>query len=201
VDEQERLARIRLVAKQFDELQGLRHALIGGAFAFAMGGSLIANGWTADDTSLVVSIIVVFTIVVPGMLWLDAYYASTFGRVAPPSGTERWFVPAVVVVLVSLVVFGPSGGGFFLFLGTRSLWIAIRDWPLRGHHFVSAAAGVVAASVQWTERGQQAPDSAMAAGFLLFGVASVVTGCADHRLLASVATHEPEPATTDQTRA
>jgi hypothetical protein len=184
VDEHERLARIRLVTERFNELQGLRAALIGSAFAFAMMGCLIATGWRDNGIALFVALGLALVLIMLGEPWLDGYYAATFGRVAAPSAPEKWLVPAGVVVIVALTVFGPHHGGIFLFLGTRSLWIAIRDWPLSQHHFFSAAAAAIAAATQLTDVARQAPDSAFAAGFLLVGVVTTMTGFADHRLLA-----------------
>lgn len=71
----------------------------------------------------------------------------------------------------------------FLALGAFSLWIAIRDWPLRRHHLAGAATGLLAAVVQLTEPAQGKPDFALAVGLLLLGIAAMLSGFADHRLL------------------
>jgi hypothetical protein len=188
MDEHDRLRRIRLVSHRYYELQGLRGALVGTAFTLSMGWYLVATGWKEGVIHPGFALALAFAIMIPGMLWLDRYYATTFGRVKPDAAVQRLgtvVIPigAGVATIVDNWVLNSSGAGLFLALGAFWLWVAIRDWPLRGYILVEVIAAFVAGAVQLTGAARQAPDSALAAGFLLIGVAEVMTGFADHRLL------------------
>lgn len=186
MDDGERLARIRLVSRHYNELQGLRGALFGSAFTLTMGGYLFATGWRNHEFGAAVAMGAAFVFIIPGMLWLDRYYEATFGRVRPDAGGRRRQTFIIAAIIVAVVVLGKfQSMGIFLLLSGQSLWISIRDWPLRRHHLIQAAAAATAAAVQMTEAARQAPDSAMVAGFLVIGVAMMLTGFADHRLLTS----------------
>lgn len=196
MDEHERLARIRLVTQRYNELQGLRYVLVGASYIVGMGGALIASRWNLATRDLVIAFGLAFAVLIPGMWWIDRYYETRFGRLKPAAATGlTWVIPVTFTgaTLFDLMFFRSAYAGIFLGLGCLSLWIAIRDWPLRRHHLVFAAAGFFVAAMQLTEVALRAPDTALAAGFLLIGVFAVLTGFADHRfLVTSFALRAPE---------
>jgi hypothetical protein len=188
MDEHDRLRRVRLVSERYHELQGLRAALIGSAFTLSMGLYLISTGWKDGVLDPVVALGFAFAIDIPGMLWLDRYYERTYGRVKAGAAAERLSTFVIPVSFFAATILdhwllGGSYTGMFVVLGGFSLWVAIRDWPLRSYHLVGAIAGIAAGFVQLTDTARQAPDSALATGFLIVGIAQGLTGFADHRLL------------------
>ena len=191
MDEQKRLARIRLVTERYYELQGLRYVLVGASYLVGMGTALMASGWDLAGTDTFIAFGLTFAVLIPGMWGLDRYYETTFGRIKPAAASQRltWIIPLTftAATLFDLIVLRSSQAGIFLALGGLSLWVTVRDWPLRRHHLVVAVSGFFTAAMQLTDVARRSPDTALAAGFMLVGVAAVLTGFADHRLLASVA--------------
>lgn len=206
MEQQDRLRRIRLVSERYHELQGLRGALIGSAFTLSMGLYLVATGWNDGVIHVGFAIGLALAITILGMRWLDGYYEISFGREKPGAAAQRLgtFVIPVSGLLGMILddwLPGSSNGGIFMGLGAFWLWIALRDWPLRGYHLIGAIAGFTAAGAQLTVAARHAPDSALAAGFLVIGVAAMWTGFADHRLLTSSfaqAEHGPETLQAEQ---
>lgn len=89
MDEPERLARIRLITERYGELQGLRDALVGSALTAATAVSLIDGGWDAGPMDPTVPLVVAVAILAPGLLWLDRYYKTSFGRVVSGPSSRR----------------------------------------------------------------------------------------------------------------
>jgi hypothetical protein len=185
------LKRIRIISERFVELQGLRVALAGSLFAAVFGTYLIAEP-PHGEVAIWIAMAVCFGFIIPGELWVRRYYASTFGRLSPKragsgsaSGVAKGLVLGAGLVVVDKVFGVPAPAGTFLPLTVFALWIGIRDWPLRRHHFVAAAASGCAFLIQTTPQAASAPDMAIAAGFLLFGAVYVPVGLLDHRLLVS----------------
>ena len=73
-----------------------------------------------------------------------------------------------------------------------SLWVLLRDWRYRPHYVVGLAAGVAGMVITWAVplglRVDGYRDAAVAVPYVLnyalIGIALVVTGLLDHRLLA-----------------
>lgn len=187
------LKRVGLVTERYWELQGLRSVLVGAAY---LCGALVATGlapggWPFSDPA-VTAFLVMFAIVIPGMLYLDRYYASAFGRVMPTREGRRFgtlVMPglSVLAVTASPIIGAPAGGLFFLAWATFGLWITIRDWPFRGHHLLDVLAGVLAAVVAWQTGDAASAMLPMVNGLAVIGVAAIVTGYLDHSLLTAAA--------------
>ena len=179
---------IRLVTKRYRELQGLRVALAGAAFAICFGVHAI-SGATGGLTGLVVVMGVAVSIMAPGMWFFDRYYAQRFGRVVQPEGSDWTFWRVMVVSVYSSVANNWLGVGpvaiVFTIAAPLALWIAIRDWPWRGYYVFATIATAAALLFACTA----APDIrplADSLAFVLFGGSYVVVGLLDHRLLTSV---------------
>lgn len=179
------LDRIRLVTERYAELQGLRHVLIGCVFSVLFGGLLLVRGQRPGDLTLMLSLVLAFALIVPGMLWLDRYYERSFGRLSPRAGTHaRTLVPATLVALLGLhsLVGAPRFSVYFLGWAAFALWITWRDSPFRTYWLLHVAAGLLGTVVQWRSGGT---DEGYALGIAAIGAASVLTGFRDHQLLAA----------------
>ena len=77
--DQHQLDRIQLLSARFHELQGLRVALAGACMAVGVGGYLIATPQPTNNGAMI-AMLLSFVPVVPGVAWLNRYYATTFGR-------------------------------------------------------------------------------------------------------------------------
>ena len=139
-------------------------------------------------TNLLATFVGVVVVYLPAKWWLDRYYASRFGRTVNSRlrRSRIWMVPAFVALVISDQVFGmgPVGGGF-LIVAAESLWIAMRDWPARGHYLVGCVAAALAVAVQFS------PDPTPfgkpeALGVAIIGLSYIPVGLLDHRLLRSV---------------
>ena len=174
-----RLARLRIVAARYPQMQGLRLALLGGCFAVSSVAALLLDlrspAWIA--LPIVISM--------PGLLVLDRYYQTTFGRVRA-SRSDHWLL---VIALASFAgVFLERGAGvpplalWFGLLSAVELWWSIRDWPFRSHRAVSALACAAASALALLDGSAEA----LWWGTLLVGCAAVPVGMLDHRLLTEV---------------
>jgi hypothetical protein len=182
------LRRLRLATERYWEMQGLRQVLVGIVFAVVFGGLLIGGvdplrGWAAGA-----AVLGALAAITAGMLWLDRYYARVFGRLQPTRAARRfavWIVPGTLIALMWLhpLVGAPPYSLYFLGWGAFGCWIAWRDWPLRAHHLLDAAAGLVAGIVQW-QVGD--PITGFLWGLVLIGTAGAVTGMKDHQLLHDI---------------
>lgn len=184
----DRLRQAQFIATHYWELQGLRSVLVGGAFVAVFGPALLLAGATPSDVVAALSFGAFFLLVIPGMLWLDRYYARVFGQIQPSASTRRWAtwgVPGVcIAVLAAELAFGvPRLGLLFLSWAAYHLWIVWRDWPQRRYHVVAAAAAALAAVVQLT--GPSGENPKLMSGFFVVGAVMVVTGVRDHQLLAA----------------
>jgi hypothetical protein len=189
MEEKEKLARIRLISRRFNQLQGLRLVVFGLAFGLPFGAHLALG--TPSEDSLYIAFGVAFVLMVLGMIWADRFYSQAFGRVhqTRPDGTrlgfafgigfavlmllERYFIgekTMVSVFVVNVAVFASS---------------AVREWPWMRHHLFGAATGVLAIVLQLTtDNAANLPD-AIAAGFVLQGAVCIPLGFMDHQLLSA----------------
>jgi hypothetical protein len=182
---------MKLAAERFPELQGLRSALIGGVILLGDALYVLLPPLVDVDTTRagVFAVSAAAVIGVAGMLQLDRYYAGAFGRMTPLP-RARWFglVGAPGAMMSALVLERlwslPAWSLFFTAWAVISLWIVVRDWPLRIHYLLSCAAGLIAAGLCWQNGppGQGAPDRF---ALLAIGAAMAVCGVRDHAVLVA----------------
>ena len=180
------LSRIRLVTSRYAELKGLFGALLGCVMCLlAAAGSLQSSG--LHLAFLVISGLIV---ILAGGYWLEEkYYPSHFGRVHSSDQMRRYPWKTILAVSFCSVVDSETLGKGLpatlpLFVGLQSLWLLFRDWPLRSHQGIVFAAGLLTSVLYTRANAQNRADWFIAAGFLL-GIAYMIAGIGDHRLLAT----------------
>lgn len=184
----QRIQRVRLVSERYSELKGL-HVAYAGALWVSFGTALHAQG-DVNTTMLLTSFIGVVVAYLPVKWWLDRYYRRRFGQivVSPWRASKLLLIPALVVIAVADQLFG--GGplaGAFIIVAAGSLWVAIRDWPARGHHLIGCVAGIVAASFQFDAGSPPLPfGNRQALGVAIIGLSYIPIGLLDHWLLTSI---------------
>ena len=142
------LARIRLVSRRYGELRGLRTVALGAGVAVPFG-LFFVSGSDSDVWFFTATFIAVLLALVTRW-WAGRYYEAEFGRVVPAqSGQARGILLGVSFGMSGIVVqdiFGDSVQRLWPFVWTAPflLWIAIRDWPWRTHHLLTAAAFALA---------------------------------------------------------
>ena len=179
-----RFERIRLVSSRFRELQGLRVALAGASIAVVLGSYLIA---TPQPTQFgaTVALSASFALMLPGVLWLDRYYATTFGRQVK-NPRERWPTLAFLLMFWTLSAWLVPLLAAAVMVGVMSLWVAVRDWPWRGYYLAATAAVATSFIAALSSAGAEQPGVALAMTYFLFGLAFVPIGLLDHRLLVKL---------------
>lgn len=186
------LVKLQLVTERFWELQGLRSALLGSVILVGLAVYVLLSLLTdlAGGVSGIIGLVSALLILLPGMVWLDRYYATAFGRLKPSLAGRRfgmYIVPGVLIsaYFIEKVLRLPVFTLYFAGWGVIGLWVTIRDWPLRKHYLVEAAAAVISAALQW----KTVPHEDLAfpdpLALLVFGLGLALTGFMDHRLLAS----------------
>jgi hypothetical protein len=186
--EERDLGRMRFVAARYHELQGLRATLIGSAFTTTMGLALGLR-WPPDDTAWFTAAGAAFALLIPGMLWLDRFYRTRFGKTAPVRGFWSLgnLMPMVMVPLLLVdMQFNGRLGLYFLAWAAFALWVTVRDWRYRSYHILDVALGAIAAVLSaplGAAYGSYQP--ALMTGFFLIGSGMMVTGLLDHGLLVS----------------
>lgn len=188
-----RLDRIRLLSARFYELQGLRVALAGACIAGVMGIYLLATPSPTGNGALA-ALALSFVPVIPGMLWLNRYYAGEFGRqlTTRPRHAGRALLFGICYLVVGWTLNTwipeiPSGTPTLATVALASMYVAIRDWPWRAHYLgmtvMTAAAFTASASgAGWiTHQG-------LTVGilFVTVGVSMVAVGILDHLLLVKL---------------
>jgi hypothetical protein len=196
--------RIRLVTRRYHELQGL------GGCCWGLGmvaGSLVAPHALQSDWGLLWVMLVFAGIAVPGKLLSDRLYKQRFGRVATfdeDGPLTNGLLMGVAFGCAFIVEKDFAGPGyphpFFLLIGAIAARPLVRDWPLRKYLVVEVAAAVLISVLYVTVPPAALPDndtflreSFLWQGFGLLGLALMVTGMLDHRLLVSTlpGLHEP----------
>ena len=181
----QQLTAIRLVTERYREMQGLRLVLGGVAFVSTCGAYTLAGApW--GSSGLLIALVTAFAIMTPGMLLLDRYYTQRFGSIVSSASQRATFWrPAAVAVALSVANQGlglsPLAGALPI-AGALTLWITIRDWPLRGHHLIAACTTVVAT---WIATMAPGGDRQVAEGlaFAVFGAGYIPVGLLDHWML------------------
>jgi hypothetical protein len=187
--DQHRLEHIRLLSSRFHELQGLRVALAGIAIIIAVGGYLMVAPVPTNNGAMV-ALAASFVLMVPGMWWLNRYYAATFGRQVWKPGRFTWvFVPAYFVVASVLHVSIPSipaGAPTVGIVVVASVWVVIRDWPWRAYYLAAPLAVAMAFTFTASGGGGIDPQLTLPVLFLTIGASFVPIGMLDHMLLVKL---------------
>lgn len=175
------LARIRLVTRRYNELKGLWPACLGCMFCLLSAAA--RTGYFLECLMVLVPAAVLAS------YWFDrVYYPARFGRVRYTAETNIWaWVMCGGAALLNIVDRRSLGKGLPglipLLLAVHAAWVVFRDWPLRIHHLVIVVAGIVSSLLYARTVHETEVDWFIASG-MLFGIAFIVTGFADHRLLA-----------------
>jgi hypothetical protein len=183
------LERIRFVAGRFGSLQGLRGAVVGGAYVAAFAATVLIGGWPPNEDIVWIALGSAVIVMVVVMLRLDRLYVSRFGR-ARGTGRMSWghvLVGALMLAMAADRSLTPPGtpSTFFLTCGVVSVAVAIRDFPYRADHLIDALACVVAAVVFGRLNAAHGFTTAFATGLAILGAAMVVSGLFDHRILST----------------
>jgi hypothetical protein len=179
--------RVRLLARHFNDMQGLRHVLVGLCLTVPASAYIA----TQDPTETVILLLVAFLAMSAGSMRLDRYYAQEFGRV--PSGNRAGYIAGTVYAVSSLFDQHLTGlpSVFWAFLVARELWIVWDCWPFRRYHLATAAASIY---VSFTHTRIPAISTYLwfAQGVLVVCWAAIPTGIADHLLLARLMRRQRE---------
>lgn len=175
------LARIRLLSRRFVELRGLRVAFAGMIYTVVFGSYLVADEPT--EAGILIAILMSVLLLLPVERWLSRHYDSIFGRQVPHPRDRRSLISFIVVFSTLNAALDPLPSSVVI-VGGYSLWIAIRDWPLRRYYIGATAAVAIAGAAYVT--GTTNPDVALAMSLLASGVAFVPIGFLDHHLLVTL---------------
>ena len=185
------LERVRLLSARFYELQGLRVALAGAAITAGVGGYLFATTAPTNNGALA-ALVVSFVPVLPGVRWLNRYYAATFGRqVFKPKPFVRpaFFLfgyAAIATVLNTTVPAIPAGAPTLAVVAVVSVWLAVRDWPWRAYYLLVPAALAFAFTLTTSGGGALDSNLTLVVLFLALGVSMTAVGLLDHLLLVKL---------------
>ena len=189
--DRKQLERIQLLSARFHELQGLRAALAGAAIAVGVGGYLLATAEPTNNGALG-ALVVSFVPVVPGVWWLNRYYAATFGRqvfTPKPFVRPALFLlayTAVGMVLNATIPAIPAGAPTVAVVALVSVWVALRDWPWRAYYLLVPAALALAFTVTASGGGALDPGLTLSVLFVTLGVSMAAVGLLDHLLLVKL---------------
>jgi hypothetical protein len=196
MDDQD-LARIRLVTRRYHELQGLGRVALGAGLVAAWLVADLVLGTRADAWAFLLPPAAAAAIAVPGKLASDRLYALRFGRVRQ-GGDEK---AAGYALLLGLGLFMAltieehvAGRGYpsllFLVLAASRAHTFVRDWPLRRYVAVEVIALALASGLYVTVDPSVSREAVadvryafLWKGLGLNGVAVIVVGMLDHRLL------------------
>ena len=178
------IRRVAFVTRRFHELRGLLPAVFGAALILATIAEQAAGApegyqYWALQPLLFANVMYTF-----GFVALDRSYRQAFGH---PVGTA-WQRNAAGLFIFTVLIGGlidsflpRSVSLMACALTAYGAWIVVRDWPWRIHFVAAVASGMTAAAVSALAPSGQDPLRVYA----LVGVAMVVTGLCDHRLLAA----------------
>jgi hypothetical protein len=188
--DQRHLDRIWLLSARFYELQGLRVALAGACMALVVGGYLVASS-QPTDTGAMVALVASFIPVIPGVWWLNRYYATTFGRQVwnPPQRVQKIFLLLYFFVAAALNAWIPgipAGAPTVATVAVLSVWVVVRDWPWRVYYLLPTVAVAIGLTVSASGAGLLAPGRTLGTIFLLLGASFVPIGVLDHLLLVKL---------------
>ena len=179
MDEQSDPRVIRLLARHFNDVQGLRHVLVGVCLAVVGSAYLLMPD---DSVGIGVLVLAAFAGTAAGIKGLDRYYAREFGRV--PASGRRGYLFGAAIGLSSVIDQHAPGlpSAIFALTAVWRLWIVWDCWPFRKYQVVTALAAIY---VSVTHIGVPAtpPFVWLAQGLLVMSWTLVATGIADHLLL------------------
>jgi hypothetical protein len=186
---QERLERIQLLSRRFHELQGLRVAITGAVLATVMAAYVIVTPSPTNDGAMLALGIAILPIFV-GVMSLNRYYATTFGRqVRRPLKNSRSVVifvcsyMAVAWTLNTMIPAIPSGAPTVAIVAVGSVLVALRDWPWRAYYLGAPVAVGATFAATASGFGLLPPGVTLASLFIAVGASMVAIGLLDHRLL------------------
>jgi hypothetical protein len=184
-----RLERIRFLSSRFCELQGLRVALAGACLAIGVGSYLLTFPRPTDNGAII-AMLISFGPVIPGVMWLNRYYTTHFGRQVwnPPRHAKLFMVIyfTVAFCLNAWIPEIPSGAPTVSIVALASLWVTIRDWPWRAYYLAATASVAGGFIVSASGVGLLGPGSTLATIFVLLGTSMVAIGVLDHLLLVKL---------------
>ncbi len=166
---------VRLAARHFNDLRGYATALSGIVMVAPAAAYLATRNEAVAAMALAAAIAGVWM----PMQRIDRYYRTRFGRVV--QGNNRYTVLIAFAVAAGLFSSVPFGlRGFWVVLSLYPAWRLIDGWPRRNHMILEITVALAAAIAAG---GQPVTASALAPWFLLFGLAAIISGLADHALL------------------
>ena len=200
----ERLERIMFVTRRFGELRGLVSACAG---AFLVLGVVVWSLLPADGRNVFQNVAFFAGM---GTMWamgaIEAYYDRWYGQApllpSSPGPDPRPVKPdtigalivqsALMIDMVRGFIYPGGGSVAAAAIVGYSLWVMARDWRYRPYYVLGLAAGAAGLVITWAVplglRVDGYRNAAVAVPFVLnyalIGIALVVTGLLDHRLLA-----------------
>lgn len=185
----ERLERVRLLSRRFNELHGLRMALAGAALVLVLGGYLITTP-KPSDTGAMVAVTASIVLTIPGVWWLNRYYAGKFGRQVSGRRPNYWrfFLIGFAYSAFTSTLHArnpqiPEGALALVAMALGSIWLAIRDWPWRAYYLLATAAVAIGFIASPPVTDILEPSTTLGVRFLLLGASMVPIGLLDHLLL------------------
>lgn len=169
----------RLLARHFNDLQGLSTATLATLFG-AGAGVWLATG---DEAKTFLAGLVIVMLGACAAYGLERFYTGQFGRVAVVRSWMRVGRGFAAVSFVVFLVLTRSQQVTFVcaVLAVQSVWLLIDCWPYRLHEaFVIIATGAAIQLVGW--RAAAGPDD-IARAIVLVASSMVIAGLADHALL------------------
>lgn len=192
--ETERLERIRLVTRRYDELQGLTRCSFGLGCIVA---AAVSVATPAGSLNFVVAALAGLSVLVPSARIARQYYSERFGRVAHETDESKWrgWVIGGAAGMSAIVEqnIGPRyPQPFFVAIALFLAWSLVRDWPWRKYLIVDVCAAVFASALYvGVAPAEKEPYWWMCVA--LMGSAALITGMCDHRLLVRTLTATRSP--------
>ena len=173
---------VRLVARRFNDLVGLRTALIGILIMAASGIGLA----TRNAGATLLGLFGLVLLALYPMYRIERYYREQFGRVQRRDNTNSLFI--VLAWFSAIFAIRPELAWlYWAFMSAYSVWALYDGWPYRRQELFVIAACACGAFL--TSRNAGEVD--LMPGLFLVGFAYVICGWADHKLLVR-ALHRPE---------
>ncbi|MGH9411597.1 MAG: hypothetical protein ACRD1V_19345 [Vicinamibacterales bacterium] len=192
---------IRLLARRYGELQGLRTAADAGVPIILGVGwlCLYGDGDHSERYAVALGLVLVAYLV---CYWtrirrgLRTYYVTRFGR-----AHSTWFPDSSVAF--AGILYPPILADFhaplaarmsflLLLLCARPAWVVVRDWPYRVHWLLPALVGAAAAAAYPSFPTVHHSFEWQATAFTAYGSALVAAGLLDHLLLLRTMKRPPE---------
>jgi hypothetical protein len=170
--------RVRLLARHFNDLQGIRFVLVG------LVGVCACSGYLSTGNAFVALALLgaAFPVIMFGMIGLDRFYARRFGRVRGGANSALVIVAALTSLsVVDSHLMGLPSACWALW-SLWPAWIVWDCWPLRRYHLFTVA-GALYVSFTHVRVPSISEDVWLAQGMLILSWTFVATGLADHLLL------------------